>query len=105
MKTTWEKKPFDNYFLLKVNENGVATVNNPFDSASNPFNLCVNSENTNPRAHLGCATYGASKTRNENVIFIEAIRLKKDINSKSMEVLITLKGSNQIELKTTVTPY
>ena len=105
MKTTWEKKPFDNYFLLKVNENGVATVNNPFDSASNPFNLCVNSENTNPRTHLGCATYGASKTKNENVIFIEAIRLKKDINSKSMEVLITLKGSNQIELKTTVTPY
>lgn len=106
-KTQWEKKEFKKddsaSFLLKVDENGTPVKNNPFNAADNPYNIQVNSSETN-LSHLGCTTFGASKTRNEKVIFIERIRLEKLAGSKSMDVFVTLKGSNQKELKVTVTP-
>lgn len=105
-KDAWEKKQFpENTFLLRVDENGVASVNNPFNVTSIPFHICVNSSETNPSTHLGCADFGASKTRNEKVIFIENIQLKKSAGEKTMDVLITLKGANAKILKMTVEPY
>ena len=107
LKTQWEQKVFfPPYSLLRVNENGQSTVNNPFTASDIPFHLCVNSENTNPSVHLGCAIFGASKTRNEKIIWIENIYLQKAANSKSMEVQIKLKGSlSSPVLKVTIEPY
>ncbi|MGP1439370.1 MAG: hypothetical protein ACTTJ3_01360 [Treponema sp.] len=96
---------FDKHSLLRVDESGVKTVDNPFSSVNIPFHLCVNSGDTDPSTHLGCAMYGASKTRNEKVIFIERIILNKLANSKSMDVLVILKGTNPKQLKMTVEPY
>ncbi|ERF60622.1 lipoprotein associated domain protein [Treponema socranskii subsp. socranskii VPI DR56BR1116 = ATCC 35536] len=103
LKTQWEQKTFSDYYLLRVDENGAAAVNNPFVATDIPFHLCVNSENINPSAHLGCAIFGASKTRNENIIFIENIQLKKETGSKIMEVQVKLKGSGAV-LKVTADP-
>ncbi|MGP1415047.1 MAG: hypothetical protein ACTTJ6_03810 [Treponema sp.] len=105
LKEAWEKKVFDKHSLLRVDESGVKTVDNPFSSVNIPFHLCVNSGDTDPSTHLGCAMYGASKTRNEKVIFIERIILNKLANSKSMDVLVILKGTNPKQLKMTVEPY
>ncbi|MBC6720106.1 hypothetical protein [Treponema sp. Marseille-Q4130] len=106
LKTQWEQKTFivSPYPLLRVDENGAAAVNNPFVATDIPFHLCVNSENTDPSAHLGCAIFGASKIRNEKIIFIENIQLKKETGSKIMEVQVKLKGSGAV-LKVTSVPY
>lgn len=105
LKTQWEQKSFPNHRLLLVNEHGTPTVNNSvFTANNNPFHLCVNSENTDPSAHLGCAIFGASKTKNEKIIFIENIQLKKETGSKFMEVQVKLKGSGAV-LKVTSVPY
>lgn len=106
-KQEWEKKAFpENYFLLRVDENGQATVNgNIFNPANIPFHLCVNSSETNPSSYLGCAEFGSSKTRNGKKIWIENIQLKKAAGSKDMDVLVTLKGSRSEPLKITISPY
>ncbi|MGI5097702.1 hypothetical protein IZU27_09180 [Treponema socranskii] len=104
LKTQWEQKSFSDYYLLRVDEHGTPTVNNSvFTANNNPFHLCVNSENINPSAHLGCEIFGASKTRNEKIIFIENIQLKKETGSKIMEVQVKLKGSGAV-LKVTADP-
>ncbi|MGP1437720.1 MAG: hypothetical protein ACTTKH_01460 [Treponema sp.] len=105
VKTKWEQKEIQaNYFLLRTNEsNGTATVNNPFGTNS-PFNLCVSGSDPEPSSHLGCTTFGASKTKNGKTIFIENIQLKKLANSKTMEVFVTLKGSSGSTLKITTEP-
>lgn len=102
-KKKWKKKELKNYPLLKVNENGISSVNNPF--ANSFLYLCVNSGESNPNTHLGCTTFGASKTRNGKIIFIENISLTKVANLEFMEIAITLKGYPSKELKTTVSPY
>jgi len=106
-KQEWEKKAFpENYFLLRVDENGQATVNgNIFNPANIPFHLCVNSSETNPSSYLGCAEFGSSKTRNGKKIWIENIQLKKAAGSKDMDVLVTLKGNRSEPLKITISPY
>ena len=43
LKTQWEQKVPPPYSLLRVNENGQSTVNNPFTASDIPFHLCVNS--------------------------------------------------------------
>ena len=102
LKTQWEQKSFLNHRLLLVDEHGTPTVNNSiFTASSNPFHLCVNGENTDPSTHLGCAIFGASKTKNGKIIFIENINIKKEAGSKFMEVQVKLKGSGSV-LKVTV---
>ena len=98
-KTSWKNKAFSRA-LLRINEsNGNAIIDNPFGGSDSLFHLCVNSENTNPTAYLGSAggSYGgASKTKNNKVIFIENIQLEKKAGSTSMEVQVKLKGSGPI---------
>lgn len=98
-ETNWKNKAFSRA-LLRINEsNGNAIIDNPFGDSDSLFNLCVNSENTNPDAYLGSAggSYGgASKTKNNKVIFIEHIQLKKKAGLTSMEVQVKLKGSGGI---------
>ena len=104
-KTNWKNKVFSRA-LLRINESNNAIIDNPFGGSDSLFNLCVNSENTNPAAYLGSAggSYGgASKTKNNKVIFIENIQLEKKANSTSMEVLVKLKGSGPV-LKVTTEP-
>lgn len=91
---------------MRINESNNAIIDNPFGGSDSLFNLCVNSENTNPATYLGSAggSYGgASKTKNNKVIFIENIQLEKKANSTSMEVLVKLKGSGSV-LKVTTEP-
>ena len=104
-KTNWKNKVFSRA-LLRINESNNAIIDNPFGGSDSLFNLCVNSENTNPATYLGSAggSYGgASKTKNNKVIFIENIQLEKKANSTSMEVLVKLKGSGPV-LKVTTEP-
>ena len=104
-KTNWKNKVFSRA-LLRINESNNAIIDNPFGGSDSLFNLCVNSENTNPATYLGSAggSYGgASKTKNNKVIFIENIQLEKKANSTSMEVLVKLKGSGSV-LKVTTEP-
>ena len=78
-KTNWKNKVFSRA-LLRINESNNAIIDNPFGGSDSLFNLCVNSENTNPATYLGSAggSYGgASKTKNNKVIFIENIQLEK----------------------------
>ena len=84
---------------MRINESGAAIIDNPFGSSDSLFDLCVNSESTNPTAYLGNAggSYGgASKTKNNKVIFIENIQLEKKTGLTSMEVQVKLKGSGPI---------
>ena len=105
-KTSWKNKAFSRA-LLRINEsNGNAIIDNPFGGSDSLFHLCVNSENTNPTAYLGSAggSYGgASKTKNNKVIFIENIQLEKKSGNESLEVQVTLKGSGST-LKVTAEP-
>ena len=105
-ETNWKNKVFSRA-LLRINEStGAAIIDNPFSGSDSLFNLCVNSENINPAAYLGSAgaAYGgASKTKNNKVIFIEHIQLEKKSGNESLEVQVTLKGSGPI-LKVTAEP-
>lgn len=93
-KTQWEQKSFSNHPLFRVDENtGTGAINNPFTAADNPFSLSVTGSGNNLSSHLGCAVFGASKTRQDKVIFIENIYLQKISDSKYMEVQVKLKGS------------
>ena len=93
-KTQWEQKSFSNHPLFRVDENtGTGAINNPFTAADNPFSLSVTGSGNNLSSHLGCAVFGASKTRQDKVIFIENIYLQKISGSKYMEVQVKLKGS------------
>ena len=101
----WKNKVFSRA-LLRINESGAAIIDNPFGGSDSLFHLCVNSENTNPTAYLGSAggSYGgASKTKNNKVIFIENIQLEKKAGLTSMEVQVKLRGSGPI-LKVTTEP-
>ena len=78
-KTKWKNKNFSRS-LLRINESGAAIIDNPFSSSDSLFNLFVNGSDPNPAAYLGSAgaAYGgASKTKNNEVIFIEHIQLEK----------------------------
>lgn len=104
-KTKWKNKSFSRT-LLRINESGKAIIDNPFSSSDSLFNLFVNGSNPNPAAYLGSAgaAYGgASKTKNNEVIFIEHIQLEKKAGSTLMEVQVKLKGSGPI-LKVTTEP-
>ena len=104
-KTNWKNKVFSRE-LLRINESNNAIIDNPFGGSDSLFNLCVNSENTNPAAYLGSAggSYGgASKTKNNKVIFIENIQLEKEAGSTLMEVQVKLRGSGPV-LKVTTEP-
>lgn len=57
-KTNREQKAFSNHPLLRVDENGYPTVDNPFDATSNPFNLSVSGSGIHPSSHLGYAVFG-----------------------------------------------
>ena len=96
-KKNWKKKQFDRIPLLRIGDDGaVVLASNPLpDGSDKPFCLCVNGEPTLSN-HLGCKAYGASKTRNNKVIFIENIQLQKEANSKFMTVQVKLKGSGGI---------
>ena len=105
-ETNWKNKVFSRA-LLRINEStGNAIIDNPFGGSDSLFDLCVNSESTNPAAYLGSAggSYGgASKTKNNRVIFIENIQLEKKAGLTSMEVQVKLRGSGPI-LKVTTEP-
>lgn len=104
-KTNWKNKVFSRA-LLRINESNNAIIDNPFGGSDSLFHLCVNSENTNPATYLGSAggSYGgASKTKNNKVIFIENIQLEKKADLTSMEVQVKLRGSGPI-LKVTTEP-
>ncbi|UTY33828.1 hypothetical protein E4N74_07280 [Treponema putidum] len=105
-ETKWEKEEFSKA-LLRINESGAAVIANPFGGSSSLFNLFVNGSDPNPAVYLGSAgaAYGgASKTRNNKVIFIEHIQLVKKAGNKSLEVQVTLKGSRTEPLKVIATP-
>jgi len=96
-KKNWKRKKFDRVPLLRIGDDGaVVLAANPLpDGPDKPFCLCINGEATLSN-YLGCKAYGASKTRNNKVIFIENIQLQKEANSKFMTVQVKLKGSGGI---------
>ena len=96
-KKNWKRKKFDRVPLLRIGDDGaVVLAANPLpDGPDKPFCLCINGEATLSN-YLGCKAYGASKTRNNKVIFIENIQLQKKANSKFMTVQVKLKGSGGI---------
>ena len=104
-KTKWKNRDFSRS-LLRINESGAAIIDNPFSGSDSLFYLFVNSSDPNPAAYLGSAgaAYGgASKTKNNKVIFIEHIQLEKKSGNESLEVQVTLKGSGSA-LKVTAEP-
>ncbi|MFC2600935.1 MAG: lipoprotein 17-related variable surface protein [Treponema lecithinolyticum] len=104
-KTKWRNRNFSRS-LLRINESGAAIIDNPFSGSDSLFYLFVNSSDPNPAAYLGSAgaAYGgASKTKNNKVIFIEHIQLEKKLENESLEVQVTLKGSGSA-LKVTAEP-
>ncbi len=104
-KTKWKNRNFSRS-LLRINESGAAIIDNPFSGSDSLFYLFVNSSDPNPAAYLGSAgaAYGgASKTKNNKVIFIEHIQLEKKSGNESLEVQVTLKGSGSA-LKVTAEP-
>ena len=93
----WKEKSFENYPLLRVdNNNGTITPNpitNPLPGGSGkPFQLCVNGTD-NLASQLGCGHFGASLTRNGKSIFIENIVLDKKLNETDLKITVQLKGS------------
>ena len=94
----WKEKSFENYPLLRVdNNNGTITPNpitNPLPGGSGkPFWLCVNGTD-NLASQLGCGHFGASLTRNGKSIFIENIILNKKQNETDLKITVQLKGSD-----------
>ena len=94
----WKEKSFENYPLLRVdNNNGTITPNpitNPLPGGSSkPFWLCVNGTD-NLASQLGCGHFGASLTRNGKSIFIENIILNKKQNETDLKITVQLKGSD-----------
>jgi hypothetical protein len=101
----WKNKIFTNHRLLNVNPtNGTVSPNpvvNPLpDDPNKPFCLCVNGEATLSN-YLGCKAYGASKTRNNKVIFIENIQLQKTSGETDLQVKVQLMGSGSVLTLTT----
>ena len=101
----WKEKSFENYPLLKVdNNNGTITPNpitNPLpNSSGKPFWLCVNGMD-NLASQLGCRHFGASLTRNGKSIFIENIILNKKRNETNLKITVQLKGSTDFLTITT----
>ena len=96
-KKNWKRKKFDSVPLLRIGDDGaVVLASNPLpDGPDKPFCLCVNGEPTLSN-HLGCAIYGASKTRNNKVIFIENIQLQKKFDETDLQVKIRLMGSGSV---------
>lgn len=93
----WKEKSFENYPLLRVdNNNGTITPNpitNPLPGGSGkPFQLCVNGTD-NLASQLGCRHFGASLTKNRKSIFIENIVLDKKLNETDLKITVQLKGS------------
>lgn len=93
----WKKKQFDRVPLLRIGDDGaVVLASNPLpDGLDKPFCLCINGEATLSN-YLGCATYGASKTRNNKVIFIENIQLQKTFGKTDLQVKVQLMGSGSV---------
>ncbi|QTQ17025.1 lipoprotein 17-related variable surface protein [Treponema parvum] len=98
----WKKKPFTNFRLLTVDDNGAVTLApNPLpDGPTKPFCLCVNGEATLSN-HLGCKEYGASKTVNGKVILVQNVQLQKSYGETDLQVHVQLKGSGPILTITT----
>lgn len=96
-KKNWKRKQFDRVPLLRIGDEGaVVLASNPLpDGPDKPFCLCVNGESTLSN-HLGCKVYGASKTRNNKVIFIENIQLQKTSGETNLQVKVQLKGSGSV---------
>lgn len=96
-KKNWKRKQFDSVPLLRIGDDGaVVLASNPLpDGPDKPFCLCINGEATLSN-HLGCATYGASKTRNNKVIFIENIQLQKTFGETDLQVKVHLMGSGSV---------
>ncbi len=99
---TWKRKFFDCSSLLRIGDDGAAILaSNPLpDGFDKPFCLCINGEATLSN-YLGCATYGASKTRNNKIIFIESIQLQKISGETNLQVKVQLKGSGPVLTITT----
>ena len=92
----WKEKSFENYHLLRVdNNNGTITPNlitNPLPYGSGkPFWLCVNGTD-NLASQLGCGHFGSSRTKNGKSIFIENIILNKKQNETDLKITVQLKG-------------
>ncbi|QTQ14808.1 hypothetical protein HRQ91_10220 [Treponema parvum] len=98
----WKNKQYDNFPLLRVGDNGTVTLaSNPLpDGQDKPFCLCVNGEATLSN-HLGHENYGASKTINGKVIFVQSIHLQKTSGETDLQVHVQLKGSCPILTITT----
>ena len=98
----WKRKPFDRVPLLRIGDDGaVVLASNPLpDGPDKPFCLCVNGEATLSN-YLGCKAYGASKTRNNKVIFIENIQLQKTSGETDLQVKVQLMGSGSVLTLTT----
>ena len=94
---TWKRKQFDRVPLLRIGDDGaVVLAANPLpDGPDKPFCLCINGEATLSN-HLGCKAYGASKTRNNKVIFIENIQLQKTFGETDLQVKVHLMGSGSV---------
>ena len=94
---TWKRKFFNDSPLLRIGDDGaVVLAANPLpDGPDKPFCLCINGEATLSN-HLGCAIYGASKTRNNKVIFIENIQLQKTFGETDLQVKVHLMGSGSV---------
>ena len=94
---TWKRKFFDCSSLLRIGDDGSAILaSNPLpDGSDKPFCLCINGEATLSN-YLGCKVYGASKTRNNKVIFIENIQLQKTSGETNLQVKVQLKGSGSV---------
>ena len=99
---TWKKKFFDCSSLLRIGDDGAAILaSNPLpDGFDKPFCLCINGEATLSN-YLGCKAYGASRTRNNKVIFIESIQLQKISGETNLQVKVQLKGSGPVLTITT----
>ena len=99
---TWKRKFFDCSSLLRIGDDGAAILaSNPLpDGFDKPFCLCINGEATLSN-YLGCKAYGASRTRNNKVIFIENIQLQKISGETDLQVKVQLKGSGPILTITT----
>ena len=93
----WKRKQFDRVPLLRIGDDGaVVLASNPLpDGLDKPFCLCINGEATLSN-YLGCKVYGASKTRNNKVIFIENIQLQKTSGETNLQVKVQLMGSGSV---------
>ena len=88
--------------MLRIGDDGAAILaSNPLpDGSDKPFCLCINGEATLSN-YLGCKAYGASRTRNNKVIFIESIQLQKISGETDLQVKVQLMGSGSVLTITT----